>query len=155
MSKIIYLIVFLFIVNCNINKVVKFHGVHYLDKKQQNFILLETNTNDLLEILGPPSTKSSFDNDLWIYIERKIEKESILKLGKNKLVANNVLILEINSQGLLITKDFYDMNKMNEISFSKLTTEKNYSKQTFIYNVLSSLRQKANDPLNKRKSKNR
>jgi outer membrane protein assembly factor BamE (lipoprotein component of BamABCDE complex) len=155
MSKIFYLIVFLFIVNCNINKVEKFHGVHYLDKKQQNFILLETNTNDLLEILGPPSTKSTFDNDLWIYIERIVEKKSMLTLGKNRIVANNVLILEVNSKGLLITKNFYDINKMNKLSFSTLTTEKNYSKQSFIYNILSSLRQKVNDPLGKRKSRNK
>ena len=41
----------------------------------------KSNTNDLINILGPPSTKSSFDNNVWIYIERKKTNSSIFKLG--------------------------------------------------------------------------
>ena len=60
-----------------------------------------------LKILGPPSTLSSFDNDVWIYIERKTTKSSLIKLGKKKTMVNNVLILEISSNGLLVKKDFF------------------------------------------------
>ena len=74
-----------------------------------------------------------------------------MKLGKEKLITNNVLFLEINSKGLLISKNFFNINEMNEAKISELSTEAKYSKNSFIYDFLSSMRQKINDPLNKRK----
>ena len=130
---------------------VKKHGVRNLEKKQLKLIINESNKNDIKEILGPPSTTSTFDNDLWIFIEREITHEKLLKLGKEKLVKNNVLFLEINSKGLLISKNFFNINEMNEAKISELSTEAKYSKNSFIYDFLSSMRQKINDPLNKRK----
>ena len=142
---------FFLITSCTINNVVKKHGVRNLEKKQKNLITLEANKNDIQEILGPPSSKSVFDNDLWIYIEREITNDKLLKLGKKKLITNNVLFLEIDSKGLLVNKSFYDINEMNETKLSKLSTEAKYTKKSFIYDFLSSMRQKINDPLGKRK----
>ena len=122
-----------------------------LEEKQAKLIIQKSNKNDIQQILGPPSTKSTFDNDLWIYIEREITNERLIKLGKEKLLTNNVLILEISSQGQLINKQFYDMNDMNEIKLSSLKTENKYGKKSFVYDFLSSMRQKINDPLGKRK----
>ena len=122
-----------------------------LEEKQAKLIIQKTNKNDIQQILGPPSTKSTFDNDLWIYIEREITNERLIKLGKEKLLTNNVLILEINTQGQLMNKQFYDMNDMNEIKLSSLKTENKYGKKSFVYDFLSSMRQKINDPLGKRK----
>ena len=133
------------------NNVVKKHGVRNLEKKQKNLTIFEANKNDIQEILGPPSSKSVFDNDLWIYIEREITNDKLLKLGKQKLITNNVLFLEIDSKGLLVNKNFYDINEMNETKLSQLSTEAKFTKKSFIYDFLSSMRQKINDPLGKRK----
>ncbi len=133
------------------NKVIKKHGVRNLEKKQEKLIILESNKNDIKKILGPPSSESVFDNDLWIFIEREIVNDKLLKLGKEKLITNNVLFLEIDSKGLLISKKFYDINEMNEAKLSELSTESKYTKKSFIYDFLSSMRQKINDPLGKRK----
>jgi outer membrane protein assembly factor BamE (lipoprotein component of BamABCDE complex) len=152
MKYIFYIIIsFFLITSCTINNVVKKHGVRNLEKKQKNLIILETNKNDIQEILGPPSSKSVFNNDLWIYIEREITNDKLLKLGKEKLITNNVLFLEIDSKGLLVNKSFYDINEMNETKLSELSTEAKYTKKSFIYDFLSSMRQKINDPLGKRK----
>jgi len=145
------LIIFLFITNCSLNKVVKKHGIRNLEIKQEKLNINQSNINDITKLLGPPSTKSTFDNDIWIFIEREITHERILKLGKEKLITNNVLVLEINNKGMLIKKDFYDINKMNDIKLSSLKTENKYSKRSFVYDFLSSMRQKINDPLKKRK----
>tara|TARA_B100001175_G_scaffold284090_1_gene264280 strand:+ start:47 stop:508 length:462 start_codon:yes stop_codon:yes gene_type:complete len=153
MKNIYIIIIFFFIANCSLNKVVKHHGVHFLDKKQEKLTLNKSNKNDITEILGPPSTTSTFDNDVWIYIERKNTKSSIIKLGKNKLIVNNVLILEIDNKGLLVKKDFYNKQDMNKISFTEQDTQINYSKRSFVYDFLSSMRQKVQDPLGKRKKK--
>ena len=144
------LIILIFITSCSLNKVIKKHGVRNLEEKQAKLIIEKTNKNDIRKILGPPSTKSTFDNDVWIFIEREITNEKLIKLGKEKLITNNVLILEINSNGQLIDKKFYDMNDMNEIKLSSMKTENKYGKKSFVYDFLSSMRQKINDPLGKR-----
>ena len=147
------IILLIFISNCSLNKVVKHHGVHFLDKKQQKLILNSTNKNDILDNLGPPSTESTFDNDVWIYIERKETKSTIATLGRRKLMVNNVLILEINDKGVLVNKEFLNKDDMNAIKFSKRKTNVISSKDSFIYEFLSSLRQKINDPLGTKKIK--
>ena len=101
--------------------------------------------------MGPPSTKSTFDNDIWIYLERIITKKPLIKLGSNKTIVNNVLVLEINNRGLLVSKKLYNLNDMNELNFSTNKTKQDYTKRSFVYDFLSSMRQKINDPLNKRK----
>ena len=121
--------------------------------KQDKLILNETNKNDIINILGPPSTTSFFDNEILFFIERKVASGNILKLGKKKIITNNVLIVEINKYGLLEKKTFYNMTKMKKIKISKNKTEVNYQKDTFIYDFLSSMRQKINDPLGKRRKK--
>ena len=152
MKKLLHiLLIFLFIVSCSFNKVIKKHGVRNLEKKHEKLAININNSNDIIKILGPPSTRSSFDNDLWIYIEREITHEKILKLGKEKILKNNVLILEINNMGMLVKKDFYNINDMNEIKLSKMKTETKFTKKSFVYDFLSSMRQKINDPLGKRK----
>ena len=145
------IILFFLITSCSINKVIKKHGVRNLEEKQAKLIIEKSNKNDIQLILGPPSTQSTFDSDVWIYIEREITNEKLIRLGKEKLLTNNVLILEIDSQGKLIDKKFYDMNDMNEIKLSSLKTENKYGKKSFVYDFLSSMRQKINDPLGKRK----
>ena len=151
--KILLIILFLFISNCTLNKVVKHHGIHYLEKKQKFLIVNLTNENDIISLLGPPSTKSKFDNDTWIYLERKTSKDSLIKLGKKITIVNNVLVLEIDNKGLLVKKEFLSINDMKKIKFSNKTTENKYSKNSFVYDFLSSMRQKVNDPLGKRKKK--
>ena len=144
------LIIFLFITNCSLNKVVKKHGIRNLEIKQEKLNINQSNINDITKLLGPPSTKSTFDNDIWIFIEREITHEKIFKLGKEKLITNNVLVLEIDNKGMLVKKDFYDINKMKNIKISSLKTENKYSKRSFVFDFLSSMRQKVNDPLKKR-----
>ena len=149
MNKIL-LFVLIFILSCTTNKVVKHHGVHFLDKKHKKLEINSTNKNDIIKLLGEPSTKSTFDNDVWIYIERKISTGSIFKLGKEKLITNSVLVLEIDDLGLLAKVTFYDKNKMNDIEFVSTSTDSAYKKRSFVYDFLSSMRQKINEPMKKK-----
>ena len=152
--RIILLIIFVFVANCKFDKIVNSHGVHYLDKKQKELIVQFSNKNDIIQLLGPPATKSKFNNDLWIYIERKKTRTTLLKFGKKKIFANNVLLLEIDNKGLLAKKDFFDINDMKKINFSDGKTENTESKKSFVYDFLSSMRQRMNDPLGVRRKKN-
>ena len=154
MKNLLYIILIYFIVsNCSFKPVVKHHGVPNLDKKQNSLFVNKSNKNDIINILGNPSTKSKFDNDVWIYIERKQTQSKLKNLGKMKIFKNNVLVLEIDKYGLLKKKEFYNKDDMKNLKISKNETGKNYTKNNFIYNFFSSLREKVNDPLGKRAKK--
>ena len=141
------------ITNCGFKKRVDHHGVHLLKKKSDMIIVAETNKNDIIKLLGPPSVKSTFNEDLYFYIERKITTGKLIALGKRKFLENNVLVLEIDNRGILLKKEFYDLNKMKNIKIVSNETKVDYKKQSFIYEFLSSMRQKVNDPLGKRNKK--
>ncbi len=152
-TKLLLLLILLLNINCSLNNVVKHHGVHFLDKKQTKLKITETNKNDTRKILGPPSTESSFDNDIWIYIERKTTVSNIRSLGKKKLLVNNVLVLEFDQRGLLLKKDFYNKDQMNNIKIAQNETKVLNKKNSFIRSILVSLRQKINDPLGQKSAK--
>ena len=154
MKKIFLILIIIFTSNCSLNKVVQHHGVHNLDKKQEKLKINQSNKNDILKIIGPPSTKSTFENDVYIYIERKTSNSKLSKLGKKVLIVNNVLILDINQKGLLVEKKFYNKDDMNKIKFDEKETKTDYSKNSFIYNFFYTLRQRIDDPRGIKRTKN-
>ena len=154
MIKILYIIFLsLVVANCSFKPVVKHHGVPFLEKKQKNLTINKSNKNDIKKTLGLPSTTSKFDNDIWIYIERKQTQSKLKNLGKMKIYKNDVLVLEIDNYGILKSKEFYNIDDMEELKKSKYQTKTGFTKKSFIYNFMSSMRQKVNDPLGKRAKK--
>ena len=151
--KLLFIIAFIFILSCSTNKVKNNHGVLSLNNKFNKIVVEKSNSNDILNLLGPPSTKSSFDTNIWIYIERKKTNQSIFKLGKQKIEKNNVLVLELNNKGILAKKKLYNLDDMNDYKFVEKDTQKDISQNSFVYGVLSSLRDKINAPVRKRKEK--
>ena len=145
--KKFYFIIFIIIINCSGNKVSNYHGAKGLEKKYEILKLNKTNKNDLLKIIGPPSTISDFDENKWIYVERLKSNQSLLKLGAQKIVKNNILIVELNNVGILQNKTFLNLDNMNDIKYIKSTTGKNFQNKNFMYSLLGSLREKINAPL--------
>ena len=70
-----------------------------------------------------------------------------------KIFKNDILVLEMDKYGILKKKDFYNQDDMNDIKIVKDTTNTNFSKNSFIYDFMSSMRQKLNDPLGVRAKK--
>ncbi len=154
MFKILYIFFFALVVsNCSFKKVVKHHGVPFLEKKQKELIINQSTSNDVRKILGTPLTKSKFDNDVWIYIERKQTQSRLRNLGRMKIFKNDVLVLEIDNFGILKKKNFYNMDDMNKIKIVEETTEASFARNSFIYDFMSSMRQRINDPLGVRAKK--
>tara|TARA_Y100000590_G_C15408912_1_gene896817 strand:+ start:32 stop:502 length:471 start_codon:yes stop_codon:yes gene_type:complete len=149
MKNIFFLFAFLILVNCNLNKVNNTHGSLNLKKKHDKLTINLSNKNDIIQLLGPPSTKSQFNNNKWFYIERKITNTSLVTLGRKKIYENNVLVLEIDKNGILKKKEIMDMTKMNELKFSENSTGKTFKGKSFLYNFMSSLREKINAPIKK------
>ncbi len=136
------LIIFVFFAGCQRNEVIKTHGISYLEKREKLIEVNQSNKNDTVEILGQPSSKGMDNENLWIYIERTKTRGKLLKLGRNFLKKNNVLVLEFNKFGVLARKEFYNKGDMNQIKFAKNTTVNEIKKENFIYSFLSSIRQK-------------
>ena len=152
--KILILFIFLFTLNCSTNKVSKNHGFKSLETKFEKIVINQTNKNDIIDLIGPPSTKSDFNKNKWFYIERRKTNQSLIKLGKKKIEKNNILMVEFNNRDILKNKKIFDINNMNEIKYVKSLTQKEFKQNNFLYDVFSSLREKINAPVRNR-SKNK
>ncbi len=153
--KYIIVLLFLFTLNCSTNKVSKNHGYRLLEKKYETVEINKYNKNDILSIIGPPSSKSNFNNNKWFYIERKNTNQSLTKLGIKKIEKNNILIIEFDKKGIVKNKKLLNIEDMNEINFVKSITTKDFEQNNFLYNVFSSLREKINAPTRKSRLKNK
>ena len=103
--KIFLIILTLFLHSCKLNKIVNHHGIHNLEAKSKELLIDKTNINEINELLGPPSSSSYFDNKVLVYLEKKTSNSKLHKLGKKKLITNNVLLLEVNNKGMLVNSD--------------------------------------------------
>ena len=148
--KIIYIFIFIFIINCSGNKVSNYHGVKKLEIKYSQIIVNKSNRNDILKIIGPPSSISDFNENKWFYIERLKSNQSLLKLGTQKIKINNILLVELNNKGILIDKKLLNIENMNDLKYLEDTTTKDFKNNNFMFNLLSSLREKINAPARNR-----
>ena len=137
---IVFLTVFLS--NCQKNRVIKTHGIFYLQNRAVLLEVRSSNRNDVIKILGKPHSKSLHEQNTWIYIERTRTRGKLLKLGRNVLLNNNVLVLKFDKYGILEEKLFYDKKKMNEYKFAKAETKNTVKRGTFVQSFVNSLRQK-------------
>jgi outer membrane protein assembly factor BamE (lipoprotein component of BamABCDE complex) len=137
---IIFLTVFLS--NCQKNRVIKTHGIFYLKNRAVLLKVESSNRNDAIKILGKPHSKSIHEENTWIYIERTRTRGKLLKLGRNVLLNNNVLVLKFDKYGILEEKLFYDKKEMNEYKFAKAETKNIVRRGSFVQSFVNSLRQK-------------
>ena len=148
--KIINILIFIFIINCSGNKVSNYHGVKKLEIKYSQIIVNKSNRNDILKIIGPPSSISDFNENKWFYIERLKSNQSLLKLGTQKIKINNILLVELNNKGILIDKKLLNIENMNDLKYLDDTTTKDFKNNNFMFDLLSSLREKINAPARNR-----
>ena len=150
MKYISFIFIFFFTLNCSINKVSNTHGFRFIEKKYDDILLNKTNKNDIRNSIGPPSSVSKF-GDTWFYIERRKTNQSLFKLGKKKISSNNIIILEFDNMGMVSKKKLLDLSNMNDLKIAEKMTEKKFSQDNMIYNVLTTLREKINAPTRRKK----
>ena len=69
----ILIISFILTSACQLNEAKNKHGIVFLENRAQKLMINQSNTNDVIDIIGQPHSKS-FKNELdWIYIERVFE----------------------------------------------------------------------------------
>ena len=149
--KILLIILAIFLTSCKLNKVVNHHGIHNLEAKSKELLINQSNINQIRNLLGPPSSTSFFDEDILIYLERKTSNSKLLKLGKKKLIASNVLLLEVDNRGILINKEFLNQDDLNKLTFTNKTTKTIEDQESFVSRALSGVITKIEDPLGKKR----
>ena len=148
--KYLLTLIFILTLNCSGNKVSNYHGSKLLKSKYDTIEVNITNKNDLIKTIGPPSTISDFNKNLWFYFERLKTNQSLVKLGTQKIKKNNILIVELNNKGILKSKRILDLDDMNDVEYIKIVTTKEFKNDNLIYGIFSSLREKINAPLRNR-----
>tara|TARA_B100000029_G_C17088102_1_gene783178 strand:- start:76 stop:408 length:333 start_codon:yes stop_codon:yes gene_type:complete len=109
------------------------------------------NRNDILKLFGKPSTESLFDENKWFYIERKKVNQSLFKLGKQKIEKNYILEVNFNKNGIVVSKNLYTTDNMNELKIVKGITKKEFDDKSYIQKILNSVRQKIDAPKKNRR----
>ena len=149
--KFLYPLIFIITINCSGNKVSNYHGTKLLEMKYKEIKVNVSNKNDLLQIIGPPSTISDFDENKWFYFERLKTNQSLIKLGNQVIKKNNILVVELNKKGILKNKYLLDLNNMNDVNYLKSITSKDFkNKSNMITGLLISFREKVNAPMRNR-----
>ena len=143
--KIIFAILFFQLNSCGL-KVVENHGQIY--EKNINFKELQvgkTTKNEIVELLGSPSTTSNFDNEQsWIYISSEFNKFVFLD-GSN--TDQKILILSFN-QNTLKDKELLSRNDINNIEYEDTITDSKGKKINWIKEFFTNLNP---DPYGKKK----
>lgn len=127
---------------CQFQDPYKNHGITFLDNRAKKLIIQKSNSNDVIQILGQPHSKSISNDKTWMYIERTLTKGEYHKLGKNVLKSNNVLILEFDKYGILLSKNLIDKESIKKINFSQNETKNEITKKSFVEKFLNSVKSK-------------
>ena len=149
--RILIIILLLLTASCSNNKVVKNHGLRALDIKSERIIISKTNKNDVIDLLGKPSSISLFDENLWLFIQSEKINQSIIKLGKAKIISNNVLEVKFNSRGIVEEKKLYQIKDMNDLQVVKDITTSEYDNTSSLGKLFKSIEQKISSPSKNRK----
>ena len=136
--------------NCSGNKISNYHGSKLLEMKYDKLQVNITNRNEVIKIIGPPASISDFNKNRWFYMERLKTNQSLIKLGKQKIKKNNVLIVDFDKKGILKNKELLNLDNMNDVKYLKTVTKKYFKNNNMLYGVFSSLREKVNAPLRNR-----
>ena len=140
-NKFIFLSFFI-LLSCQLQEPNKNHGILFLENRSKKLVINTSNINDVKKIIGQPHS-TSFDNEnIWIYVERTLSKGKYLKLGRHTLKSNNVLLLHFNKYGVLKDKTFDNKKDIEQITFSKKTTENKLGQKSFVETFLQSIKQK-------------
>ena len=133
---------FIILISCKLQEPYKNHGILFLKNRSDQLILNKTNKNDVINIIGQPHSTSISDENQWMYVERILTKGKYHKLGKNILKTNNILVLNFDKYGILNNKKLFNKNDKEFLKFSKMETENELIKDSFVQSFLESVRAK-------------
>ena len=129
MYKIAYFLIFtLFMIN-SCSPVINKSGVADTKKFSNSFEGL--NKNEIINLLGKPSSINTLDNSFIYYSEVKKEKN----IFNNKVISRNTYVIKFDKNNNYIDIKHYQNDDYNKIKISKKTTDNRILKTGFIERV--------------------
>ena len=116
------------------------HGIDNLKIKSESLQVDNTNTNDVLNLIGPPQNIGINNNNIWFYHEVHQTRN---KYGTKIITDNNTLRLEFNDLGILKKVDFLDKKSLSKNPFDEASTISLGKDSSFLSSFLASMRQRA------------
>lgn len=141
-KNLILIKTFIILFGCQLQEPTKVHGILYLENRIKQLKVDKHNTNDVINKVGLPHTKSIDNENIWIYVERILTRGAYHKLGKEVLKTNNVVVLKFDKFGILKSKELYDKDKIKRIKFNTTRTENKLTQKSFVEKFLSSVKAK-------------
>ena len=114
-----YFLILIFANSCTLSPSITHSGVINLEQKKDVFFLGKTNKNDVIKEIGETLLKEYPEEKSWIYIETETKRNL---LGKKILIKNDILMLEFDDKGILLTKDFFNLKNIKDLNFNEETT---------------------------------
>ena len=133
-----YILVFFFIFSCT--TIDELHGIDNLKIKSESLQVDNTNTNDVLNLIGPPQNIGINNNNIWFYHEVHQTRN---KYGTKIITDNNTLRLEFNDLGILKKVDFLDKKSLSKNPFDEASTISLGKDSSFLSSFLASMKQRA------------
>ena len=112
------------------------HGMMISNVDIDNIVIGETKINYLIEKYGEPSFTGAFNNNA--YYQHEIT--NVLPASKKIIIERTILALELDENGIIISKNILNLNDSNEINPARGKTTTAGSDFTFLQQVFSNLR---------------
>ena len=113
-----------------------FHGILISDYDIDNIVIGETNIEYFLQKYGEPSFTGAFNNNVYY----KHETIQISPAGKKEFLSRKILSLEIDKNGIILSKNLLGLNDSLSLMPASGKTLTAGSEFTFFQQVFSNLR---------------
>ena len=142
MTRIIsYIIIITLMYNCSPR--ISRHGNIFSDEELKILKNSRLNKSEIIEILGQPSTKSTFSDNIWYYIFF-IQKEKAYFQVKNS--GNKVLKIKFNKKQNVETYNIIKNDTSIKINTIKVDTEKSVFSKGLVRELLDSFVRRMEEP---------
>ena len=142
MTRIIsYIIIITLMYNCSPR--ISRHGNIFSNEELKILKNSRLNKSEIIEILGQPSTKSTFSDNIWYYIFF-IQKEKAYFQVKNS--SNKVLKIKFNEKQNVETYDIIKNDTSIKINTIKVDNEKSVFSKGLVRELLDSFVRRMEEP---------
>ena len=135
MKKTLILCLFLTVTSCSNNNI-KAHGNIISQDDLKHIEIGQTSKNDLIMMLGQPTTKSSLDKDTWYYMGQTIKLKSFMKPD---LLSRKIVEFQFDEEGNVLSISEYDEKDAKNIKISPDKTESLATKQSPVQQFIGNI----------------
>ena len=143
-------ILLFFLTSCSTEPVRVTNGVVNLKNKYNSISNEISNKNDVINIFGQTLLKEYPDESVWVYTETEKINNFFFK---KKNIINNVMVLEFDNKGILISKNLIDYKNFKDRDFEKNMTKSFALNENLSKKFFASMRKRFNNKLESQASK--